>query len=125
MESKAAGILLNCPECRGLMELRTSHTFKYRNGEWTKFWRCRDINCSGKHSAHPDGTPLGKPANKDTRQARFYLHLLIDRVWDPEDREQKKNRDRWLHDNTPTGHVSDMDYEEVWKTIKKLEMLEI
>lgn len=116
---------VSCPECERPMKLLTSNVFKYRNGQFRRYWRCSDKKCSGRHGAHPDGTPLGRPAKKEVRQARTYLHLLFDQIWDTTNKIEKRAMQLWLANNTSTGHVSDMDLDEIWATVKKLEMLEL
>ena len=45
-----------------------------RNSRFGNFYGCsRYPVCQNTHGAHPDGTPLGKPANKATREARIGL----------------------------------------------------
>jgi hypothetical protein len=37
--------------------------------------------CPGTHGAHPDGRPLGVPADLATKAARHRLHLVFDQLW--------------------------------------------
>lgn len=67
---------LKCPEpdCGAPMELRQS--------KYGLFYGCtRFPACRGTHGAHPDGRPLGTPADKATRQARMDAHRVFDRLW--------------------------------------------
>jgi ssDNA-binding Zn-finger/Zn-ribbon topoisomerase 1 len=67
---------LECPECDGHLVLRRSkHGFFYGCSRFPK--------CTAAHGAHPDGTPLGIPAGKDTKQARIRAHEFFDRLWKP------------------------------------------
>lgn len=71
---------LKCPEadCDGLMVLRDS--------KYGPFYSCaRYPKCTGSHGAHPDGTPLGKPADKATKAARIVAHAAFDLLWQPKD----------------------------------------
>ncbi len=44
--------------------------------EGRAFWQCsRASNCSGVHGAHPDGTPMGIPGNRETNRARVEAHF--------------------------------------------------
>jgi ssDNA-binding Zn-finger/Zn-ribbon topoisomerase 1 len=46
------------------------------------FWGCsRWPTCSGIHGAHPDGRPLGIPADAETKRARIAAHAAFDRLW--------------------------------------------
>lgn len=65
---------LRCGECGSSMVLR--------NSKFGKFYGCTAFpNCRGTHGAHPDGTPLGVPANKETKEARIRAHAAFDAVW--------------------------------------------
>lgn len=68
---------LKCPECNGDLRLRRSkHGVFYGCENWTS-------GCKGSHGAHPDGRPLGSPANAATKKARMQAHRLFDRLWQP------------------------------------------
>jgi hypothetical protein len=67
---------LICPEkdCDGRMVLRSS-----KHG---LFYGCSNYpRCKGSHGAHPDGSPLGTPADKETKRARIRAHFFFDRLW--------------------------------------------
>lgn len=67
---------VKCGECGAPMELRKSSRYK------SPFWGCsRFPACRGTHGAHPNGVPLGIPANKETKQARIKAHDAFDRIW--------------------------------------------
>jgi len=71
-----------CGECGHEMELRTTYKYTYPNGDPRKFWGCLNYpRCRGTHGAHPDGTPFGVPANKETKIARTQAHNAFDRYW--------------------------------------------
>lgn len=66
---------LECPDCGAPMRF-------IRNSRFGNFYGCsRYPVCQNTHGAHPDGTPLGKPANKATREARIRAHAAFDRLW--------------------------------------------
>ena len=66
---------LICPECGAPMAFRP----KSRYGP---FYGCtRFPECTATHGAHPDGRPLGIPANKETKLARMAAHEAFDRLW--------------------------------------------
>jgi ssDNA-binding Zn-finger/Zn-ribbon topoisomerase 1 len=63
-----------CGECGSLMNLR--------NSRFGKFYGCSAYpKCKGTHGAHPDGRPLGIPANKETKEARIRAHAAFDLLW--------------------------------------------
>lgn len=67
------------------MRLRTTQKYHYRNGQPRRFWGCsRWPDCDCVHGAHPDGKPLGIPADDATKQARIKAHAAFDRLWKPE-----------------------------------------
>lgn len=65
---------LKCPDCGAVMALRES-----RHGH---FYGCSAYPaCTGSHGAHPDGSPLGIPADAETKALRVRAHELFDRLW--------------------------------------------
>lgn len=67
---------LKCGECGSLMVLRKSKKYG------SLFYGCsRFPDCKGCHGAHPDGRPLGTPANRKTSEARIRAHDVFDRIW--------------------------------------------
>jgi ssDNA-binding Zn-finger/Zn-ribbon topoisomerase 1 len=65
---------LLCPECGARMRLRSSR--------FGPFYSCEKFpECKGSHGAHPDGTPLGTPANKETKEWRMKAHDAFDSIW--------------------------------------------
>jgi ssDNA-binding Zn-finger/Zn-ribbon topoisomerase 1 len=72
------------PDCGGDMVLRDS--------KFGKFYGCvRWPACDATHGAHPDGTPLGVPANKETKQARMAAHAAFDQLWHRATRAGRKS----------------------------------
>ena len=69
-----------CPECTCLMKLD-------RN-QFGLYYKC-EMGCRIYHKAHPDGKPLGVPADKETRQLRQQLHRLFEQ-WYHANRLTKK-----------------------------------
>ena len=63
-----------CADCGSEMDLR--------NSRYGKFYGCRRYpECKGTHGAHPDGKPLGVPANAATKLARIAAHAAFDELW--------------------------------------------
>lgn len=70
---------VECPECGSPMELKLTHKYTYTNGAPRKFYGCTQFPaCNGTHGAHPDGKPMGIPANKETKLARSQAHIVFD-----------------------------------------------
>lgn len=67
---------LTCPECGAPMELRPS---KFGNDR--VYYACTVEGCRGAHGAHPDGRPLGKPADQATKKMRIAAHEEFDKLW--------------------------------------------
>lgn len=66
---------VKCGECGAVMEVR-------RGIEGKPFYGCSTFpGCRGTHGAHPDGRPLGIPADKATRKARVEAHRFFDLLW--------------------------------------------
>lgn len=65
---------LTCPDCGAEMHLRGS--------KYGPFYSCEKYPaCEGSHGAHPDGRPLGTPANAATKLARRRAHAAFDALW--------------------------------------------
>ncbi len=65
-----------CPDCGAPMRLRES-----KHG---LFYGCtRYPECKGTHGAHPNGAPLGIPADKHTKDMRIKAHDAFDQLWKP------------------------------------------
>lgn len=75
---KFVGTMYNvlCGECGEPMVLRKSKRYP------APFWGCSQYpKCTGTHGAHPNGRPLGVPANKETREWRIKAHAEFDLIW--------------------------------------------
>lgn len=72
-----------CGECGSDMVLRTAKKiFTDRQLKNPRFWGCSKYpDCRGTHGAHPDGRPLGVPANKETKAWRIKAHDTFDTLW--------------------------------------------
>lgn len=66
---------IDCPECGAPMRLRESKRLKK-----TFFGCSRWPLCDGTHGAHPNGEPLGIPANAETKAARTRAHHAFEKV---------------------------------------------
>lgn len=94
--SRPTEYIVNCPDCGTRMRLKPS---QFKNGYW---YSCpRFPECRGSHGAHPNGKPLGVPANQETKEWRIKTHQLFDPIYEcyPTGRERRKARWRlyqWL-----------------------------
>lgn len=69
---------LRCGRCGCAMTLRGPETNRFGK----PWWCCtRWPACDGSHGAHPDGTPLGVPADARTKAARQRAHAAFDPIW--------------------------------------------
>jgi len=68
------GVPLRCPECAAPMLLKRSrYGLFYGCSAWPR--------CTGTHGAHPNGKPLGTPADRATKLARIRAHDAFDQLW--------------------------------------------
>lgn len=66
---------MKCPDCGNRMIFKDY-------GPGKQFYGCSNFpKCRTTHAAHPDGSPMGWPANKQTRKARLRLHREFDYLW--------------------------------------------
>jgi ssDNA-binding Zn-finger/Zn-ribbon topoisomerase 1 len=105
---------LKCGDCGALMVLRPS-----KHGP---FYACtRFPDCRGTHGAHPDGSPKGTPANKETREARIKAHFVFDQIW-KNNYMRRREAYRWLRNSMSISHseahIGHFDQEQCEKLIK-------
>lgn len=110
---------MKCPDCNSEMILKTTTKFIYKNGNPRKFYGCSNYpKCKATHGAHPDGSPLGHPADRETKDARIRLHTAIDPLF-----PSKREMYQWLKANAPKEHIGDMTLAEIEKIEHLLERL--
>jgi hypothetical protein len=118
---------LVCPDCGGVMRRRTSR-FRYRDGRPKEFFGC--VNwpvCSGIHSCHPDGSPMGTPADAATRLARQKLHATIDPLWQQRlvgRQEVYGLMAKWLGSNRAL-HIGEMDLAQINQVLRRFQKLRL
>ena len=115
---------MECPDCGSIMILRRTTKFKTKDGKDRMFWGCSKWpECNATHGAHPDGTPLGIPANKKTKEMRMRVHRLLEQNWGEwrtTTKKQKQQMYAWLKKNAPKEHIAEMTYDELIETEKIL-----
>lgn len=108
---------MNCPECSAEMVLR--------NSRYGRFYGCSTFPvCKATHGAHPNGEPLGFPANKELKLLRMKAHNQIELLfgkWSQMTKTDKKQMYIWLRNNTKSGHIAKMGKEEIFRLLKKIE----
>ena len=93
-----------------------------RNSKYGKFWGCiRFPECKETHGAHPNGKPLGIPADKETRLLRTKAHKLLDKYYDYNTKKGRKAMYEFLKNNTSMGHISMLMKDELKELIDKLQ----
>jgi ssDNA-binding Zn-finger/Zn-ribbon topoisomerase 1 len=105
-----------CGECQAPMALRTSR--------FGKFWGCtRFPDCKGTHGAHPDGRPLGLPANAETKEARMRAHRAFDGLWMNQGWTRRQGY-QWLQNalglKPDEAHIANFTVEQCERLIKEV-----
>lgn len=111
---------LACPECGRDMRLRHS--------QFGLFYGCTGYPaCRCVHGAHADGTPLGVPADLETRKARMRLHEAFDGLWKWSGPFTRKEAYAILQDVTGLSvddcHIAKFDRERCERTLLWLILL--
>ena len=87
---------LICADCGKPMIFRNTLNTVHKSGEAKSWYQCKDFpSCRGALGAHPDGTPLGTPANTETRRWRIEAHSYFDALIEVY-RIPKKKAYKWL-----------------------------
>ena len=104
---------LVCGDCGAPMEIRPS--------KFGCFYGCTGYPaCKGTHGAHPDGSPLGIPADKATREARVRAHFVFDQLWKSK-RMSRRDAYQWMRTflnlSHRTAHIGQLSAEQCDKLI--------
>jgi len=84
---------------------------KLKNSRFGLFYGCtRWPACDGTHGAHPDGKPLGTPADAKTKRWRGKAHAQFDKLWQGPGAEMSRFAAyRWLRStlglSEDEGHI--------------------
>lgn len=112
---------MDCPECGAPMVLRETAKFKTADGQPRKFYGCSKYPaCKGSHGAHPDGRPLGHPADQETKELRIKCHSMVEEVMTEETAWKIRGELEELL-GIPAVHFGDCDKEQCLKVIEYLE----
>ena len=107
---------LECPECGSSMELKPS-----KFGQDRMYYACTVEGCPGAHGAHPDGTPLGKPADQATKRMRIAAHAEFDKLWQSGNMKRKQAyawMQRALGMTSDEAHIGNFDSATCTRLIK-------
>lgn len=116
MSTVAKQHVVQCPECGAPMTLRSS--------KFGLFYGCSQYpNCKATHGAHPDGKPLGTPANAVVKQARIAAHKAFDQLWSgPKARLTRDEAYLWLQSKmgltSAQAHIGSFDQAQCDKLIQ-------
>lgn len=99
-----------------------------RNSSWGRFWGCSTYpKCKNTHAAHQsDGSPMGKPADPETKKGRIRAHAVFDTLWQKNEFAKKPPMKRkqayaWLREvmelNHEEGHIGMFNTEQCEKLI--------
>jgi ssDNA-binding Zn-finger/Zn-ribbon topoisomerase 1 len=100
--------------CGSLMKVKWSGKFE----SW--FYGCvRFPVCKGTHGMHPDGKPLGVPADPETKKWRIAAHESFDRLW-KSGKMNRKEAYKWLAEKFQVAeiHIGEADIERCKEIIK-------
>ena len=107
---------IECAECGAIMHLI--------HAKYGLFYSCSKFpECRGTHGAHPDGRPLGVPATAAVRKLRREVHELAENLWKWKIKRERKAMYVWLKNNTASGHIGEMEQEELITLKAKLQDL--
>lgn len=107
--------VIECPVCKRQMTLR-------RHAQYGLFWGCDSYaSCGTSHGARPDGTPLGEPATRETKEWRVRAHAAFDPLWQSGKLTRNEAYD-WLcqvmNKTLEKGHIALFSVEECQQLIE-------
>lgn len=108
-----------CPDCG-------TGTLRVKDGKWGPFYGCSNFpTCHATHDAHPNGEPVGIPADAATRELRKRFHTLFDAVVAADGDDDKDAVYRWLAEElripVEQAHAGVMDAATATRAIRRLE----
>jgi hypothetical protein len=76
----AVVVSLRCEYCRTPAVFRKSSAHIYKGRDYGPIWECGG-GCDAYVGTHPDGSPVGRLANKALRQLKMKVHARFDHLW--------------------------------------------
>lgn len=109
-----------CPKCEIEM-LRSENKFK-KDCFW---WRCPTPRCDVIATENPNGSFMGTPADKATRELREKTHKVAENIWGKWGTAlcDKVAMYNWFKKNTRSHHIGYMQGDELTETIRKMRKL--
>ena len=108
-----------CPRalCGGLMVLRQIPKMTP-----PLFYGCTNFPiCKARAGAHPDGSPMGTPAQDEEEMSlRIECHDIARTIWKWSDKHAKNKMYAWIRRNSKRGHIGQMNREELIELRAKL-----
>lgn len=82
-----------------------------RSGDYGQFWGCSGYPaCDARVGAHPDGKPMGTPANDELRRWRRAAHAVFDRLWKGDGAEMSRAEAyAWIASASGVSHIAGAD----------------
>jgi ssDNA-binding Zn-finger/Zn-ribbon topoisomerase 1 len=96
-----------------------------KKSRYGHFYGCEKWpDCDYTHGAHPDGAPMGSPADKETRQARRRAHAAFDTLWQSGGMKRREAY-RWMQEalglSEDEAHIAKFDAETCEQLIDAVE----
>jgi hypothetical protein len=115
-------IIPNCPHCNRPAELVTGRTiYPHRRDLFEKwFWRCVPCRAQVGHASAGTTNELGRPSNKELRDAKMAAHAAFDPIWKSKSMSRKEAY-QWLADvlaTTRSVHIGESDVETCKRVIE-------
>ena len=105
--------LVFCGECGSKMRLTVGcYSLHYSCSKWP--------NCDGTHGAHPNGDPMGIPANKKVRELRETVYQQLNLIWNYKFKPERNQMYQWIKQNCKKEHIGEMNEAELKDLIKKV-----
>lgn len=107
-------------ECGSNAELVNGEkVYPHRNDLWMRlYYLCPQ--CKRYVGTHQDGSPLGTPADKETRTARLEVHAMFDPLWKSKSKifNSRRAAYNWLANkmNRKEVHIGQMNKEQAKST---------
>jgi ssDNA-binding Zn-finger/Zn-ribbon topoisomerase 1 len=109
-----------CADC-------TSNMILKKDQKGRKYYLCSRVPaCLGNHSAHPDGSPVGIPGDKETRRLRTLCHDKLDALWESGECSRQEAYvvlQKILHLSEEEAHIGKLNKQQCLTFLKQFDML--